>query len=282
MVDAMPMASGRRPNKLVEVSRRSRVNVVMATGLHTEKYYVDVPWAIEADSEELADRFIADITEGVDATDGLVGDAQPTDIRAGIVKVATSDAGVTPRAVRLFEAAWITMQVTGVPMLTHCEEGKGAMEQVEALAAIGIPLERVVMSHTDKVEDPSYHTGLLETGVSLEFDQAIRQGASASKGTAGLLATQLERGFVKQLMLGTDGARRSLWQTHGHDLGLAWLASGFRSILDGLDIDDDMQNTIFVTNPARLLTLHTPTRVVGETTTESPPTRRTPENRETV
>lgn len=282
MVDAMPMASGRRPRKLAEIGRRSGVNIVMATGLHTEKYYRGIPWALDGEPDDLADRFITDITVGVDENDGLASEASPTDIKAGIVKAATSHEGVTPRAERLFEAAWIAMQATGVPLLTHCEEGTGAMEQIELLSAIGVPLERVVMSHTDKVDDPRYHADLLETGVSLEFDQAIRQGADAAAGTAKLLAAQLERGFVQQLMLGTDGARRSLWATYGHDLGLAWLSTGYRAILGTLDIDEDMQHTMFVTNPQRLLTLHMPTPAVGEATTKSATQERVPRNRETV
>lgn len=269
MVDAMPMASGRRPLQLVEISRRTGVHIVMTTGLHTEKYYTDLPWVESASADQLADWFIRDIVEGIDAEDHLGPEPCRTGVRAGMIKVATSDAGITDRAIGLFDAAWAAMSATGVPMLTHCEEGVRAMEQVDALTDIGIPLERVVMSHTDKVDDPAYHTDLLETGVNLEFDQAVRQGQASVDGTAKLLATQLERGFVKQLMLGTDGARRSLWSVYGHDLGLAWMAGGYRAILDQFDIDEDMQKTMFVDNPARLLTMHTPTNPVRHTTNEA-------------
>ena len=100
--------------------------------------------------------------------------------------------------------------------------------------------------------------------------------------SSSLLATQLERGFVKQLMLGTDGARRTLWSVHGHPFGLAFLADRYRSVLEALDIDHDMQNTMFVTNPSRLLTLHKPTRAAGTTTTKVDQRRLAPRNRETV
>jgi phosphotriesterase-related protein len=162
---------------------------------------------------------------------------------------------MTDRAKRLFEAAVIAAQQTGVPILTHCEGGLGAMEQVEFLTQLGFPLKRVVVSHTDKVSDAAYHSALLESGVNLEFDQALRQGEGALTGTASFLATQIERGFINQLMLGTDGARRSLWAAYGGAPGLAWLASDFRRILERVGIGRDLQSHILVTNPARFLAM---------------------------
>src|SRR6188474_1481677 len=38
-VDAMPIACGRNPAKIAELSRRSGVNIVAATGLHHERFY---------------------------------------------------------------------------------------------------------------------------------------------------------------------------------------------------------------------------------------------------
>ncbi len=254
MVDAMPMASGRGPSRLAAASKATGINIVMATGLHTDKYYDDLPWVEDASSHQLAAWFTADIEEGIDAADHLIADdVGRTTHRAGIIKIATSHDGMTPRAERLFEAAVRTAVATGAAVLTHCEEGLGAMVQIETLVALGMPLDRVVMSHTDKTDDASYQSDLLASGVNLEFDQALRQGSNALVGTASLLATQIERGFLSQLMLGTDGARRSLWTTLGGEPGLAWLAGGYRDILDAAGITRDMQNTIFVENPAKVL-----------------------------
>lgn len=129
------------------------------------------------------------------------------------------------------------------------------MEQVEFMVKIGVPLQRVVVSHTDKVSDTGYHTALLESGVNLEFDQALRQGENALGGTASLLASQIERGFLDQLMLGTDGARRSLWTAYGGAPGLAWMAGEYRSVLEAAGIGSEAQHTLFVTNPAEFLTM---------------------------
>ena len=49
------------------------MRIVAATGLHTDKYYTDVPWAESETPEELARRFIADIEEGIARFAALVG-----------------------------------------------------------------------------------------------------------------------------------------------------------------------------------------------------------------
>lgn len=254
VVDAMPLGSGRGPERLARISEASGVKVVMATGLHTDKYYDEVPDVRDASDEQLLEWFIADIEDGADRNDHLGGEkVDRIQVRAGIIKVATSHIGVDRRAEKLFGAAVEAAKATGAPILTHCEEGTGGDDQVTMLSELGLPLDRVVLSHTDKVEDPDYHTDLLESGVYLEFDQALRQEEAAVGRTARLLATQIERGFAGQLMLGTDGARRSLWSTFGGQPGLAWLATGYRGILESVGINREVQHQLFVENPARFL-----------------------------
>ena len=253
-VDAMPAGSGRVVERLAEVSRRSGLHIVASTGLHTAKYYESVQWANTEGAEELAERFIADVREGVDRNDYLGASVERTGHRAGVIKVATSKEPDPHRDRRLFEAAAIASKRTGAPILTHCEEGRGALRQVELLDTFGVSLDRVVMSHTDKVRDHQYHRDLLETGVHLEYDQALRQGEAAVSGTAGLLRAMIDEGYLGQLMLGTDGARRTLWSSLGGSPGLAWLASGFRDVMRSVGIVEAEQYELFVENPKRFLT----------------------------
>lgn len=256
VVDAMPAASGRDPVRLAEISRRSEINIVACTGLHTSKYYEGEPWTIEDSPDLLAARFMADVVEGIDRYDYLGPVIERTSYRAGILKVAVLEAAPTGRDRRVFEAAALTHDATGVPILTHCEGGVGAIAQVELLGELGVPLDRVVISHTDKVSDLSYHRDLLETGVYLEYDQALRQGEEAFDGTGRIVAAMVEEGHTNRLMLATDSARRSLWSTFGGP-GLAWLATRFIEILGELGVDDEAIQTMLVRNPARFLAFAT-------------------------
>jgi predicted metal-dependent phosphotriesterase family hydrolase len=258
MVDAMPMASGRGPDRLARISIETGVHIVMTTGLHTEKYYNSMSWIVGASVDQLADWFVDDIEVGVDAHDHLLGGTTRTKHPAGIIKAATGPSGMTDGAKKTFEAAAIASHRTGAPILTHCEEGRGGMEQIELLSTLGVSPPRVALSHTDKVPDAAYHTDLLETGANLEFDQTLRCEDAAAKVSARLLRVQIDRGHGGQLMLGTDGARRSLWASLGGRPGLAWLAEGYRSTLEEVGIGIEVQEALFKRNPQRFLAM-TPT-----------------------
>jgi phosphotriesterase-related protein len=253
LVDTMPAASGRDVRRLAAVSERSGLHVLAVTGLHTEKYYPGQAWALEASPEVLADLFTADIELGIDRFDYTGPVIERTDHRAGLIKVVTTGPDITTRDRRLFEAAAEAHGRTGAPVLSHCEEGRGALEQIALFREVGIPLERVVLSHTDKVPDPGLHLELLASGVNLEYDQALRQSTNPEPATARLLVEMIGAGFLDRLMLGTDGARRTLWTSLGGSPGLAWLLTGFADVLAALGIDAAAWETMLVTNPARFL-----------------------------
>ena len=253
MVDAMPAGSGRNVGALAAVSRRTGVHIVAVTGLHTAKYYPGQPWAQEASPETLADLFTADIEAGIDRYDYTGPVVERTPHRAGLIKVVSGGPTIDARNRRLFEAAAEVHRRTGAPVLTHCEEGTGALEQLELLRDLGMPLERVVLSHTDKIPEAGLHKELLSSGVNLEYDQALRQADDPAPPTARLVSEMISAGFLSQLMLGTDGARRSLWACLGGSPGLAWLLTGFAGVLDASGVDAAARHQMFVENPAGFL-----------------------------
>lgn len=241
-VDAMPGAAGRDVMRLVEVSERSSVHLIASTGLHTPRYYPDFDPAAEASEESLADLFTAEVEEGVERSEH----------RAGVIKLATMG-DLTDRDRRVFGAGAETHRRTGAPILTHCEDGLGGMEQVDLLGGFGVVMERVALSHTDKVLDIGYHRDLLASGVNVVYDQALRQPSQQEQGTAWLVGEMIAAGHAERLMLGTDGARRSMWATLGGSPGLDWLLTAFPAALEDRGVDNEMRTRLFVTNPARFL-----------------------------
>lgn len=258
MVDAMPAAGGRHPDRLAAISEQTGVAIVAMTGLHTPKYYLHHPWALDADPDQLAELFIADIEVGIDRYDYTGPVIERTEFRAGIIKVATEVAEVSGRALRVFAGAAEAARQTGTSILTHTEAGVGAHEQVEAFRDLAFPLDRVVVSHTDKITDSQYHLDLLESGVMVEFDQALRQPAGTENWTAELTAMVVEAGFVEQVMFGTDGARRTLWSALGGGPGLAWMRTGFVDALTERGVSPVQVSTLFETNPQRFLSMKAP------------------------
>jgi predicted metal-dependent phosphotriesterase family hydrolase len=255
MVDAAPCASGRHPERLAAISKASGVHIIAATGLHTEMWYPDAPWTRESSPDVLAALFTADISEGIDRHDHRGAAVERTEIRAGIIKIGSLHEIPNDRDRRVFEAAAQTAAATGAAILTHCEGGRGGLAHVELFAGFGVAPDRVILSHTDKVAEAGYHRDLLETGVNVEYDQALRQSPSSRDGTAWLVGTMVDAGFVDQIMLGTDGARRAMWTALGGSPGLAWLAGGFTGSLVARGVDPAAIDTMLVDNPARVLPL---------------------------
>jgi 5-phospho-D-xylono-1,4-lactonase len=250
VVDAMPADAGRNVAKLAAISRLAGVHVVAATGLHHARWYGERHWGELLEPEELAGLFAAEVTDGIDANDLNGPVLARTAHRAGVVKVAGSAGGPSARDRRIFEAAAITTARTGTALLTHCEGGTGGLAQLGLLEDLGVPPDRVILSHTDKVPDRGYHRELLAGGAWVVYDQGLR----SPETTARLVRWMVEDGRAGQLLLGTDGARRSLWSVLGGSPGLAALATGLGRRLAG-ELGPAVMERIWVANPAAALAL---------------------------
>lgn len=252
VVDAMPCDAGRNADKLAELSRRTGVHVIAPTGLHHDRYYGPVHWSHRVTVEELAGLFAADITDGIDANDYSGPVVRRTSHRAGVIKVAGSDGGLSDRDRGVFEAAADAHRRTGAPILTHCEGGTGGLEQARLLADQGVALGHVALSHVDKIVDRGYHRELLSTGALAEYDQSFRWG-DRPNGTIQLIDWMAEDGLDDRIVLGMDAAKRGYYHAFGGRPGLAWLLDGFRGLLAASGIDDAVVERLLVSNPARYL-----------------------------
>jgi predicted metal-dependent phosphotriesterase family hydrolase len=250
VIDAMPADCGRNPAKLAELSYRTGVRIVASTGLHHEKFYGPSHWSVRATEEELAELFVADIDAGIDERDYGGPIVRRTAIRAGIVKVAGSEGGPSPRDLPIFRAAAEAYARTGVPIHTHCEAGTGALEQIRVLTDAGVPAERISLSHVDKVVDPGYHHDLLATGAYAVYDQAFRWG-DGDNGTIRLLEAAVADGHTGQIMLGMDAARQGYYRAFGGSPGLPYLLTTFSDQLEARGLGPEIRHRFFVENPAR-------------------------------
>jgi predicted metal-dependent phosphotriesterase family hydrolase len=250
VVDAMPCDAGRDVSMLAAISRATGVHVIAPTGLHHARYYDDRHWSLRLGPRELADLFVADILDGIDVHDYGGPIVRRTSFRAGVIKVAGSQGGPSQRDVPIFEAAAIAQQRTGCPILTHCENGTGALEQLALLARHGTDARHVTLSHVDKVVDRTYHREIAATGATLEYDQAFRWG-DAPNGTLTLLDWAVSDGWADRVVLGNDAARRGHWAVHGGTPGLGFLLGPFRDTMRVRAIPEPVIENLFVSNPAR-------------------------------
>jgi phosphotriesterase-related protein len=253
VVDAMPADCGRDVLMLAEIARRSGVNVIAPTGLHHERYYHDRHWSVRLSVDELAELFVADITVGIDELDYGGPVVKRTPHRAGVMKIAGSSGGPSARDERVFAAAAIAQARTGCPILTHCENGTGALRQVEVLVRHGGDPAHIVLSHVDKVVDRAYQRDIASTGARVEYDQAFRWGESPN-GTLQLLAWAAEDALLGHITLGLDAARQGYWTAYGGAPGWAWLLGDFAEAMRARGLGDAEQRLLFVETPGAAFT----------------------------
>ena len=127
-------------------------------------------------------------TEGIDLYD-YSGPGRRTDDAPGRASSRSPAARAARRTATgaIFEAAALAHLATGVPILTHCEGGTGALEQLRLLTDLGVAPSHIAFSHVDKVVDRGYHRELLgERRVrrSTTSRSAGRDGATARSSSS--------------------------------------------------------------------------------------------------
>ena len=126
-------------------------------------------------TEQLADWFLADLTEGVDGTS----------VRAGVIKLA-SDERVEPYAAMVLEAAARVSNQTGAPIITHTAAAYRTGEaQADLLESFGVDPTRVTIGHSDDSDDIGYLTGLAARGYRIGMDR-LPNGALPNYGGQGI------------------------------------------------------------------------------------------------
>jgi len=82
----------------------------------------------------------------------------------------------------------------------------------------------------------------------------LRQGTEVKPKSAQLTVAMINAGYVSQIILVTDGDRRSLWNSLGSTPGLSWLYSGWSKKLADLGVSQEQFNKLFISNPVSVLT----------------------------
>jgi phosphotriesterase-related protein len=255
VLDAAPLGIGRDPKGLQEISRRTGVHIIAATGFHKTKYYLDSHWRFSYSVEEIATLLIREIEEGMDQN-GFEGPvAKPSGAKAGVIKIA-SDYQMIDCGTRVaIEAAGVAHQQTGAPVLTHTEMGTMGLEQIELLEAAGVPARHVVLSHVDRNPDPLVHRDLAQSGAFLEYDGPGRVKYAPESTLIALMRSLFEANLGNKILLGGDTARRSYWKAYGGGPGIAYILERFIPRLQKEGFESDQIEQILVRNPAEAFQL---------------------------
>ena len=240
LVDWTPVELGRRADGLLAVSEATGLHVVGATGLHRDAHYAAGSWVRTASADTLAERFVQELTDGMDGTDA----------RAGVIKVGASYHVVSALEATAFEAAAAAHAATGAPVCVHTQHGTMGEALVERLAGLGVAPSTVVLAHLDRNPDAGEHTAIAETGAWLQYDGPGRTKYWPDSTILALIADVAGRGHGDRLLVGGDVGRANMMRAYGGGPGMDYVFARFRPRL-ARELGDDLARAIFEDNPAR-------------------------------
>lgn len=202
IVDPTVIGLGRYIPRIQRVAARTELQIVVATGVYT---YNDVPMYFHFSGpgtalngpEPMVDMFVRDITEGI----------ADTGVRAGILKCATDEPGLTVGVERVLRAVAQAHRATGVPITTHTHAGtRRGLEQQRVFAEEGVDLSRVIIGHSGDTTDVDYLEELIAAGSYLGMDRFGLDNILSFEDRVDTVARLCERGHAAKLVLAHDAS----------------------------------------------------------------------------
>ena len=207
IVDLTVIGLGRYIPRIQQVAERvPDLNIVVATGCYT---YQDVPFFFHFRSPEIRTALGMDEPEPMvpmfvrDITDGIAG----TGVRAGMLKCAIDEPGLTPGVERVMRAVARTHLATGCPITVHTHPGTHqglAVQQV--MAEEGVDPGRVVLGHSGDTTDVDHLSRLADAGFWLGMDRFGIHLDTTFESRADTVVELCRRGFADRMVLSHDAA----------------------------------------------------------------------------
>jgi phosphotriesterase-related protein len=252
--DPTAMFLGRDVELMRRISEQTGLQVVPCTGIYTYDHLP--PYFVSRDADQIAELFVADIEQGI----------QGTDIKAGFIKCAADEPGLTENVEKVHRAAARASIRTGAPIMAHSRPASDTgPRQVEIFLEEGVDPAKVQIAHTGDSDDLDYIERVLDAGVWIGLDRyGLEMYLPYDRRQATTLAL-LERGYADRLFLSADSCGTIDW--FAQEVIEQMLAAGMarnwdirivhqRVIPDLKEagVTDEQLETILVDNPVRWLT----------------------------
>jgi phosphotriesterase-related protein len=208
IVDPTVIGLGRYLPRIQRIAAQvPQLNIVVATGCYT---YEDVPFffhhrgpALNAAlgtevPDPMVDLFVRDIREGITGTG----------VKAGMLKCAIDEPGLTPGVERVMRAVAKAHHQTGTPLTvhTHPTSQTGLLAQRVLCEEEGVDPRRIVLGHSGDSTDADHLSKLAEQGFVLGMDRFGINLATTFEARADIVVELCRRGFAEQMVLSQDAS----------------------------------------------------------------------------
>lgn len=230
---------GRDVGKLKELSGKTKLQIVAATGFYLTQYHPD--FIASATVRDIADIFVKDLTIGV-------GD---TGIKAGIIgEIASSPERFEGFEKKILLAAALAAKETGAAVSTHT--GRHTVyETVETLLENGVAPDKIIIGHQDLLDDHDYHMSVLKYGVNIAFDTCGKVAYMADEARALNARKIIEAGYGDHLLLSNDVSRKTYYVSNG-GTGYTGVMKKVVPLMREYGVKDEDILKLLCDNPARI------------------------------
>ncbi|HET9840118.1 MAG TPA: phosphotriesterase-related protein [Candidatus Angelobacter sp.] len=207
IVDLTVIGLGRYIPRIQEIARQTAINIVVATGVYTYHdaplyFHFRGPGTVLDGPELMTEMFVRDIIHGI----------AETGVRAGILKCATDEPGVTKDVERILRATAQAHRQTGVPISTHTHAGKRVgLDQQKIFREEGVDLSRVVIGHSGDTTDLKYLEELVGNGSYIGMDRFGIDTILPFEDRVKTVAEMCRRGHAAKMVLSHDAACYNHW-----------------------------------------------------------------------
>jgi phosphotriesterase-related protein len=207
IVDPTVIGLGRYIPRIQQVADRvPGLNIVVATGCYT---YFDVPFFFhyrtpevrtllgKEEAEAMVPMFVGDITDGI----------AHTGVRAGMLKCAIDEPGLTPGVERVMRAVAKAHLATGCPITVHTHpDSHQGLTVHRVMAEEGVDPRRVVLGHSGDTSDVDHLSALAEAGYWLGMDRFGINLETTFEARADTVVELCRRGYAGRMVLAHDAA----------------------------------------------------------------------------
>jgi len=201
IVDATPNECGRDAAFIKEVAETFELNIVCSTGFYYEGEGASAYFHFRAPlvdiTKEIEDMMYTEITKGIGETG----------VKAGVIKLASSKDEMTDYEKAFFTAGTKVAIATGVPIITHTQQGTMGPEQAKFLVDLGVSPNKIMIGHMDGNTNIDYHKKTLDTGVRIAFDRCGLQyilKMPADSERVKMFTQLIKEGYTDRLHLSHD------------------------------------------------------------------------------
>lgn len=200
IVDPTVVGLGRYLPRIQRIAEQVDLNIVVATGVYT---YGDAPFYFRyrgldrGQPDPMVAMFVRDIAHGI----------ARTGVRAGLLKCAIEDQGMSAGVERVLRAVAAAHRETGTPIMVHTHpRTRQGLAVAGVLDELGVDPRRVLLAHSGDSSDADHLQDLASRGFLLGMDRFGVNLQMSFEARADIVIEMCRRGFAEQMVLSQDAS----------------------------------------------------------------------------